>query len=574
MGEPRNDENGPKDRLRKEAERRAGARTSRSPEISADELVHELEVHQIELEMQNEELRLAQQELELSRDQYAELYDFAPVGYVTLDGRGRIRQINLTGARMLGVERAYLLGQPLLNHIAREYWWIFHEHLRTCIGTSQEATCEVAMTAGNGDLITVQLHSVPFEDGKHGALCRTAVTDITARKHAEQQLALLNQTLELRVADRTDLLEQRTVQLQALARRLTQAEHRERRRLAKLLHDHLQQLLVAARITTATARRRADHEEMQRLLERIDELLDESIGASRSLTRDLCPPVLYDVGLLGALAWLARSMEEKQRLKIELKSEAAVEPDDQEMKVLVFEAVREALFNVAKHAGVPEAKVTVARTKNDEIVAEVSDKGVGFDLAALSGDGDRLGFGLFSSRQRLELMGGRFEIDSAPGEGTRVTIGVPAGEQDEADAAARRSCQSEHFESSGNRPLRPRLIRILLADDHEIIRHGLANALMDEPDMDVIGEAGDGQEAVEMALQLRPDVILMDISMPRLDGIEATRRIKTELPDTQVIGLSMHEESDAAQAMCDAGACAYLSKNGCSEELLRTIRTG
>jgi DNA-binding NarL/FixJ family response regulator len=95
---------------------------------------------------------------------------------------------------------------------------------------------------------------------------------------------------------------------------------------------------------------------------------------------------------------------------------------------------------------------------------------------------------------------------------------------------------------------------------------------MDEPDMEVVGQAADGQEAVELTAMVRPDVVLMDVTMPRLDGIEATRRIKSEMPYVRVIGLSMHEKEDLARAMQEAGAVAYLSKNGCSETLIETIR--
>jgi DNA-binding NarL/FixJ family response regulator len=92
-------------------------------------------------------------------------------------------------------------------------------------------------------------------------------------------------------------------------------------------------------------------------------------------------------------------------------------------------------------------------------------------------------------------------------------------------------------------------IRVLLADDHPVLRHGLAGLLQGHAEIEMVGQAKDGQEAVELARQTRPDVILMDITMPRLNGIEATRRIKAELPEVCVIGLSMHEGEDMAMAM-------------------------
>jgi CheY-like chemotaxis protein len=117
-----------------------------------------------------------------------------------------------------------------------------------------------------------------------------------------------------------------------------------------------------------------------------------------------------------------------------------------------------------------------------------------------------------------------------------------------------------------------RRTRILLVDDHAILRAGLGGLLREEPDLEVIGEAADGEAAVELAKATRPDVILMDVTMPRLNGIEATRQITGLLPQVRVIGLSMHDHDSMALAMRKAGASAYLSKDGRSEVLIATIR--
>ena len=117
-----------------------------------------------------------------------------------------------------------------------------------------------------------------------------------------------------------------------------------------------------------------------------------------------------------------------------------------------------------------------------------------------------------------------------------------------------------------------RRVRVLLVDDHKIVREGLAGLLEMEGDIEVVGQASDGQMAVELVRQLRPDVVSMDITMPRMNGIEATRQITAEFPDIRVVGLSMHESSDMARAMQQAGAATYVSKDAPSEELLRAIR--
>ena len=111
----------------------------------------------------------------------------------------------------------------------------------------------------------------------------------------------------------------------------------------------------------------------------------------------------------------------------------------------------------------------------------------------------------------------------------------------------------------------------MLADDHVVVRQGIAKLLGDEPEIEVVGAAGDGQEAVEMAAKLLPDVILMDLSMPKLNGIEATQAIHKEFPQIRIVGISMFEETERAQAIFEAGAVGYLTKSGAAETLVAAV---
>ncbi|MBI3849961.1 MAG: PAS domain S-box protein [Verrucomicrobia bacterium] len=154
-----------------------------------ERLLHDRQVRQIESEMRNHELREARQVLEVSRDRYADLYDFAPVGFVTFDDQGVIREINLTAAGMLGEERTRFVGVPFHRHVAREDQALFREHLAKLSSAEERVVTELHLTRKDGSALPVVMQSVlSYDDEQKGYVCRTAITDITARKRVEQAL--------------------------------------------------------------------------------------------------------------------------------------------------------------------------------------------------------------------------------------------------------------------------------------------------------------------------------------------------------------------------------------------------
>lgn len=124
-----------------------------------------------------------------------------------------------------------------------------------------------------------------------------------------------------------------------------------------------------------------------------------------------------------------------------------------------------------------------------------------------------------------------------------------------------------------SKPMTQSTIRLLLAEDHTLLRRGMARFLGQEPDIEIVGEASDGEAAVRLASQLLPDIVIMDLGMPKMSGLEATRMIRHELPQVRVIGLSMYEEKERADAMLEAGASAYLTKTESAQQLIATIRS-
>ena len=118
-----------------------------------------------------------------------------------------------------------------------------------------------------------------------------------------------------------------------------------------------------------------------------------------------------------------------------------------------------------------------------------------------------------------------------------------------------------------------KIIHVLLADDHKILREGVRVLLEQQPDIEVVGEAASGKEAVSKSLQVLPDVVLMDISMQEHDGLHATREIKAAHPEIQVLCLSVHSEPHLVTAMLQAGASGYLAKTSAAQELINAVRT-
>ena len=246
------------------------------------------------------------------------------------------------------------------------------------------------------------------------------IENITQRKMAEAALQALTDTLEQQVAKRTELAEARSRQLQELTIELVEAEERERRRIAGLLHDDLQQLLASAWIQVQATRER--HPSIDSL-KNVESTLKESIEKSRNLSHELTPPVLQQGDLADTIEWLAHRMKKQFGLQVKVERTALPRFKNAPLKVFIFKTVQELLFNIVKHSGVEDARVIFSGNE-DSFSITVTDQGRGFDPDILSSHGTA-GLGLSNLAQRANSVGCNLDIESAPGQGSRIMLTVP-----------------------------------------------------------------------------------------------------------------------------------------------------
>jgi signal transduction histidine kinase len=227
------------------------------------------------------------------------------------------------------------------------------------------------------------------------------------------------------------LIEARTQELENAHQRLRSHSaqvaleiEQARRRAAVDLHDGLGQLLALVNIKLGLLRDQPQAETPDPRLQEIEGLIAEAREQSREMTWQLSPPVLYEVGLVAALQWLAEDMERRYDLRVKLEHEGECAELDEETSISLFRSVNELLINVAKHAKIDHAEVRVSSWVKDVMIV-VEDRGVGFDSSSKASE-----YGLFSVRERLHHLGGILTIASKPGEGTRVTLVVPRSAAD------------------------------------------------------------------------------------------------------------------------------------------------
>ena len=401
-----------------------------SSDIHVRTLLHELQVHSEEITVQNEQLLKAQAELEHARDRYADLYDFAPVGYVSLSPDGTILEINLMGAALLGRQRRYLINVPLTALIAAESREAVRDFLNRARADAGLPTIDVATKSDPARYVRLMARPRAHPAGDDELF--TAMLDITEQRRLEEERQA---AYEREQRKRAELSREIAVRLQAEERvkalldRIVDVQERERRRLAQNLHDHLGQQLTALRLTMDGLKALDPQSELVpsrfELMEKIVTQLDRDVDF---LAWELRPAALDDVGLEPALQEFIRQWSSTQGVQVDFHSSITAAPRlPPDAESHLYRIVQEALNNVSKHARAKHVSVLLER-RGDEVTLIVEDDGRGFDAEALRRGAKGGGMGLVGMQERAASIGGALQCESSPGKGTTLFVRIPISE--------------------------------------------------------------------------------------------------------------------------------------------------
>lgn len=404
---------------------------------------------------------------------------------------------------------------------------------------------------------------------KKNILINIVKNAIAARKRQYQIRELLEELVRA-----NEKLRSRTELLQKLTLELTKAEDQERQRISQILHDDLQQILASAKLQADVLSENLKGEAAQKA-KMLHHTVSEAMKTSRSLSHELNPEFIHGNNFREALKKIGERMAENYKFQLRTSIEIDANRISKDIKLFTYRSLQELFFNCTKHARASRVSLAINGQSN-YFTCMLADNGVGFEPEKMKlQGGSKGGFGLFSIQERALAFGGVFEVSSVIGRGSRFVLKLPFDSKDVVDntssdgkaqyAVVMADKTSEIYENSD-------VITVMIVDDHSIMRQSLSHMLRNQPGIMVVAEAEDGKQAVEYALQVRPEVILMDFSMPHLNGADATRKIKDEAPGIAVIGLTMHGDSSTKKNMLQAGAHTFLTKEVQAQDLIAAIK--
>ena len=527
------------------------------------ELIHELEVHQVELEMQNRELRLTEQRLEASEKKYADLYNFAPVGYFTFNRKGMILEGNLTGASLLGVDRLHLIGKPFPAFCTPESADRFYLHVRRVLKTRHSETCELTLKRQDGVPFAAQLESVAAEEGAF-SLCRSALSNITERKRAED--------LSLRQGEQLMENDQRKNEF------LSMMAHELRNPLAPIRNAVQILLLGAADERSVKRQGEMIDRQVSQMARLLDDLLDISRITQGKITLQRERLDLRDVVSRALETSMSFVKEHGHHLHYDPLSEPLwLEGDGARLEQIICNLLNNSI-KYTETGG--QIWVALEREASDEdppapeAVLRIRDSGVGiapemlsrvFDLftqaeRSLDRSQGGLGIGLSLVRRLVELHGGTIVAHSAGlGQGSEFVVHLPL--RPESGAPSTDPKRPEATAIGPNAIVEKGAARKILVVDDNVDETNSLGELLERWGYSV-RRAYDGAAVLAAALEFQPDVVLLDLGLPGLSGCELAPllRAQSSLAGAAIIALTGYGQAEDRRLSLASGFDDHFTK--------------
>lgn len=401
-------------RLRQTAERQLEEEAAVPPVPNSkwgESLLHELQVHQIELELQNEELQRSHRDLAAARDRYASLYHLAPVGFLTLSAAGIIIEVNAVGSGLLGVHHGLLVTWNFSSLVAPGSLPRWREQLARVLAEPDRQSGELNLRRPDGSVFPAYVDMV-----------RRTLPGEEAFPHTILLAVVPLNELTRGLRERAEHAER----LNQMSKRMAGIQEDERKALSAEIHDRSSPNLAAIKLNLATLKGllpEAVAPELAALIDDIGALVDDTAHSLREVCGELRPPLLDYAGLLPAVESCCRQFGRRSGIAVTVDGANFRRRPPAEHETAIFRILCEALTNCAKHSRADAIHVALAN-EGDRVLLSVVDNGIGFDTR-LTPLADQMScFGLVSMRERAELAGGEFELDTGPGRGVRIKVRI------------------------------------------------------------------------------------------------------------------------------------------------------
>jgi signal transduction histidine kinase/CheY-like chemotaxis protein len=479
-----------------------------------------------------------------------ELLDGLDVGVANVSPSGQILYANGRFLETLGISTYREPAEfHLRDFVTPASWEAMYSALDQGLGARADGEIQVVTLEQKSR--TIRLSFGPL-GGERGPTVRIVATEVTE------------------LVEKNKALSETEASLRSLSARILQLQDQERRRIARDLHDTTGQELAVIVMSLKHLSDSLDRPgfDARKAVLNAAELARKVNEEIRTLSYLLHPPLLDEFGLGSALKWYVEGFNKRSGVDVTLEVPEGLRRFPSDKETALFRVVQESLTNVMHHSGTQKAWIQVIAGA-DDVQVSVQDEGKGIDsrvLARLDGGTGALGVGIPGLRERLRQLGGGLEISSSS-RGTRVVATLPIEDREPAGPV------DEAFEKK-----RPEIVvrcprgRILVVDDHELMRRGIRALLDDQPDLEICGEARNGAEALQQAGELNPDVIIMDLSMPGSGGLSAANNIRHSGSPARILVFTNQSLPGIERMVQAAGCSGLVLKTFASRDLLKGVR--